>query len=152
MSFNLGRFASKPARKRAKDGTEYVYSPSLGQYVEVESVPELPEVTAKLHKREKWARGAFAVIPLWWARRAHENCGKYGPPNTLVCVELFHRRVITKSESFVMPAVKGVGKKVKLRSLRGLEEAELITVEWRRGRSPVITFTPFPVGNTNRCL
>jgi hypothetical protein len=85
---------------------------------------------------------------LWWARQAHEGCGEYGPANILVCAELVRRAWQTKDESFVMPKVMGVGKKVKTRSLRGLEAAKLITVEWRPGRSPVVTLTPNEEGRT----
>jgi hypothetical protein len=115
-----------------------------GRRIEIETLPDPPEVAANLHKRGKRAQEAFARIPLWWARRANEGCGKYGPPNILVCAELFYRGFKERSKRFVMPAVKGVTRRVKLRSLRAIEEAELVTIEWRLGRSPVITFTQDP--------
>jgi hypothetical protein len=127
----------RPKRKRDPDGTEYVFSPSANRYIACETVPEVPEVAAKRERRENRKNEAFAQIPLWWARRANEDCGKYDPPNILVCAELVHRAL--NGTSFVMPKVTGVGKKVKVRSLRALETAGLITVQWRRGQSPLIT-------------
>jgi hypothetical protein len=128
----------RPKRKRDPDGTEYVFSPSANRYIACETAPEVPEVVAKRERRETRKNEAFAQIPLWWARRANEDCGEYEPPNILVCAELVHR-AFKNGESFVMPKVPGVGKKVKLRSLRALEAAGLIEVEWRRGQSPLIT-------------
>jgi hypothetical protein len=132
MNFDLKKCATK-------EGVRYVTR--NGRQIAVETMPDPPALAARISKRAKKAEEAFVIIPLWWVRRASEDCGKYGPPNVQVCVELFYRGWVAKGKSFVMPKVGGVGKSVKIRSLRALEEAGLITVEWRPGRSPIITST-----------
>jgi hypothetical protein len=134
---------SKPRRKKDPDGTEYLWSPGVGRYIKCAGEPDPPEVVVK--KREKRKQKKFAMIPLWWSRRANEDCGEYGSPNIHVCAELVHRAWKAKGESFVMPRAEGVSRKAKTRSLRGLETAGLIRVQWRVGRSPVVTCTePVP--------
>ena len=81
----------------------------------------------------------YAIIPLWWAARAVEDAGV--PVNLMVCVDLVHRAWRAKGKTFVMPNRPGVNKKTKWLTLRGLERAGLITVEWRPRKSPVVTLT-----------
>jgi hypothetical protein len=110
-----------------------------GRRIEIETLPDQPEVAAKLRKRSKKTEEAFAIVPLWWAARACSP-GGYGP-NLLVCVELIHRSWKAGGESFIMPNVKGVDPKTKYRTLHLLEGAGLITVKWRIGKSPVVAMT-----------
>jgi hypothetical protein len=80
---------------------------------------------------------AFAIIPLWWAARAVEDAGV--PVNLLVCADLVYRAWRAKGKSFVMPNRGGVPRKIKICTLRGLERAGLISVEWRPRKSPIVT-------------
>jgi hypothetical protein len=106
-----------------------------GKWIDIETLPYPPRAAAKLRQKQK----AFVQIPLWWAERADGNGGL---PEILVCVDLLHRAWRVKGKSFVLPNIRGVKKKVKLRVLRELEKAGLIKVEWRPGKSPTITLTP----------
>jgi hypothetical protein len=127
MSFDLKKFTSK-------EGVSYVVR--NGQRIAVKTLEHPPEVQAKIRKRKKRQEEAFAMIPLWWARRAGEDGGLM---ELLVCVDLLHRAWKAQDKSFVMPNPKRVDPKVKYRVLRALEVASLITVKWRRGRSPLVT-------------
>jgi hypothetical protein len=106
-----------------------------GRRIEVETLPDPPGVAAKLRKREKRKQQAFVMIPLWWAERG-------GLPEILVCADLLRRAWEAKGKSFPLPNRRDVDPKVKYRILRELEESELIKVEWRTGKSPLITMTP----------
>jgi len=118
--------------------------------------------SAKCRRERLRDNGAYAPMPLWWAQRASEDCGEYGPPHVLVCVELVHRAWEAEEKggdlvAFVMPKVVGVTKRVKIRSLRALEAAGLIKVQWRTGRSPLVTSTErfrwvLPLRNGGRYL
>jgi hypothetical protein len=101
--------------------------------IQTEMQKELRPKAAKRIKRTN----AFAIVPLWWAARAVEDAGV--PVNFMVCVDLVYRAWKTKGKSFVMPNLQGVDHKTKARTLRGLERAGLISVEWRRRKSPVVT-------------
>jgi hypothetical protein len=81
---------------------------------------------------------AFAMVPLSWAKRVREGCAHV---DFLVCVVLVHRawKVRAKGGTFTMPNIAGVHHDIKNRTLRALERAGLITVQWRERRSPVIT-------------
>ena len=112
---------------------EYVWR--NGRRIEVQTLPDPPQLAAKLRKQERRKREAFAIVPLWWAARAGEDGGLI---DLLVCIDLLHRAWKAKGKSFVFPTRKGC-RRSKPRVLRGLEKASLIRVEWRRGRSPIIT-------------
>jgi hypothetical protein len=74
-------------------------------------------------------RDAFAAVPLWWAARAVKGRAN---PNLLVCVDLVHRAWKAKGKTFTMPNGRnGVDRRTKARTLRTLERAGLIAVEWR---------------------
>jgi hypothetical protein len=103
----------------------------LQQFQQKQKVPER-KVTPRLKRTD-----AFAIVPLWWAARAVEDAGV--PVNFMVCVDLVYRAWKAKGKSFPMPNRKGVDKKTKARTLRGLERAGLITVEQRPRKSPVVT-------------
>jgi hypothetical protein len=83
-------------------------------------------------------REAFAIVPLWWAERAAKagHC-----VNLMVCVELVYRawRVRGSGKTFVMPNSRGTDYRTKINTLRALEQAGLITVQWRERRSPIVT-------------
>jgi hypothetical protein len=93
-----------------------------------------PKTAAKTRRTD-----AFAIVPLWWAARAVEDAGV--PVNFMVCVDLVYRAWKAGEKPFIMPNRKGVDHKTKARTLRGLERAGLITVEWRPRKSPIITLT-----------
>jgi hypothetical protein len=90
---------------------------------------------------------AFALIPRWWAARATEA----GVPlNLTVVVEVVHRGWKAKGQSFTLPNLEGVHHDTKKRTLRGLERVGLITVEWRRGKSPIVSLAmPMERNRTN---
>jgi hypothetical protein len=69
MNFDLGRFASKRARKRDKDGAEHVYSPGLGRYVRIisETKPEAA-VQHKWEKQKKPFKAKFVQVPRRWLK------------------------------------------------------------------------------------
>jgi hypothetical protein len=103
----------------------------LQQFQRNQKVPERKVITTA---RAKHA-GAFAIIPRWWAARATEA----GVPlNLMVVVEVAYQGWKAKGRSFTMPNLEGVHHDTKNRTLRGLEQAGLITVEWRRQKSPVV--------------
>jgi hypothetical protein len=137
VKHDLSRFKPKPPRrKKDPDGTEYLWSPSADRYIACASGPESPEMVAKREKRARRKAEAFVMIPLWWAARAGED-GRLA--EFLVCVDLVYRAWRANGNNFVLPNRAGVDPKVKYRVLRALEKAELVAVEWRRGKSPIIT-------------
>jgi hypothetical protein len=78
----------------------------------------------------------FAMVPLSWAKRVHEGGAHV---DFLVCIDLVYRAWRAKGKPFVMPNIAGVHHDIKNRTLRALERAGLIAVQWRERRSPVIT-------------
>jgi hypothetical protein len=79
---------------------------------------------------------AYAIVPLWWAARAVEGGNN---PNLMVCAELAYRAWRAKGKAFAMPNSRGVHRSTKVRTLRALERAGLITVAWRTRKSPIVT-------------
>jgi hypothetical protein len=136
MSFELRRFASKHVRKKDKDGTEYIYSPGLGRYVEVESVPEPPGVRAKQHR---W-RENFIIVPGLWKERLTkvQHIATYR-----VALHILMRNFETHGEPFTLSngalTLENVGRGTKWRALKELEQFDLITVQRRTRKSPQIT-------------
>jgi hypothetical protein len=106
-----------------------------------------PEMEAELRRKQKAAPtlkiaqpkrpDAFAIVPLSWAKRVHE--GGAVRVNFLVCVDLIYRAWRAKGKPFVMPNIAGVHHDAKNHTLRALERAGLISVQWQERRSPVIT-------------
>jgi hypothetical protein len=78
----------------------------------------------------------FATVPLWWAARAAEAGRNM---NFRVCVDLVYRAWRARGKSFTMPNSPGASPKTKIRNLRALERAGLITVAWRKRKAPVVT-------------
>jgi hypothetical protein len=75
-------------------------------------------------------------MPLWWA----EAAGKaLRAPEMLICVKLLHLAWQAKGGTFTMPngwlEKRGVSCRTKVRVLRRLERARLISIEWQRGRA-----------------
>ena len=101
------------------------------------------ERLAKLHAAAPVKRKiveTFVKVPLWWAREAAKATKTL---KALVWVELLHASWRAKSPTFPLPNGRlkkvGVTRFVKSRVLRELEAAGLITVEWRRGKNPLVT-------------
>jgi hypothetical protein len=132
MNFDLKKYT-------AKKGAGAGYVMRNGQRIATKTAPPPAAVAARLRKRAQKDGEAFARIPLWWARRANEDCGQYDPPNIQVCVELIHQAWKAGGKSFTMPNGKGINRKIKRRSLLALEAAGLIKVIRRPRRLPVIT-------------
>jgi hypothetical protein len=122
---DLDEFRIKPEhRKTLKPGTGVVGEPARAAR---------PQTVSGIKRRD-----AFAIVPLWWAARAVEDGAD---PNLMVCVDLVHRAWKAKGKTFVMPNRKGMSRKAKIRTLRELERAGLIAVEWRDRKSPAVTLT-----------
>jgi hypothetical protein len=72
----------------------------------------------------------FVKVPLWWAAEAARATRM---PGMLVLVELLHRSWKAKSRTFPLPNERlkkyGVSRQLKLKKLRELEAAGLITVK-----------------------
>jgi hypothetical protein len=85
---------------------------------------------------------AFAIVPLWWAARATKAGRNI---NLMVCVDLVYRAWRARGKAgvktFTMPNSKGVDRRTKHHTLRALEKAGLIAVEWRERKSPIVTLT-----------
>jgi hypothetical protein len=115
---------------------------------------KVPEHKVFTTARAKHA-DAFAMIPRWWAARATEA----GVPLNLMVIvevayrgwkaEVAYRGGKAKGRSFTMPNLEGVHHDTKNRTLRGLEQAGLITVKWRQRKSPVVALAvPMERGGT----
>jgi hypothetical protein len=69
-----------------------------------------------------------------------------GTKQFLVWLYLFHRVWADKHRTVVIAnqtlSAWGVGRREKYKALRQLEAAGLISVEWRRRRSPLVTLLP----------
>jgi hypothetical protein len=85
-------------------------------------------------------RDRFVMVPLWWAEQAAKATRT---PRALVWVWLLHLAWKTKGSTFPLPNAKlgtqGISPKVKRQTLRGLEAAGLIRVDWRAGKTPIVT-------------
>jgi hypothetical protein len=122
---NLDEFILNPEHlKTLKPGTGVV-----GQ-----SRPRQKTVSGIRHK------DAFAIIPLWWAERAAKAGRNI---NLMVCVDLVYRAWRARGKAgekrFALPNSRGVHRATKIRTLRALERAGLIRVEWRERKSPMVT-------------
>jgi hypothetical protein len=86
------------------------------------------------------SKDAFVQVPLWWIEQATRATRT---PQAMVCIWLLYLSWQAKSMTFPLPndrlAKRGADKRVKRRALANLEKAGLITVERRRGKTPIIT-------------
>jgi hypothetical protein len=82
----------------------------------------------------------FVKVPLQWAAKAAKATKT---PKALVWIWLLHINWKTKSATFPFPNTKlknaGATRFTKRRALQELEIAGLITVEWRHGKTPIVT-------------
>ena len=82
----------------------------------------------------------FVKVPMQWAAKAAKATKT---TKALVWVWLLHKSWKAKSTTFPLPNGKlkndGVTRFMKCRALRELEAAGLITVEWRHGKTPIVT-------------
>jgi hypothetical protein len=109
-----------------------------GRRIAVETQPDPPELAARIRKRAQRQQEAFAIVPLWWAKRA---CKNGGLQELLICADLLYRAWLARGKSFEWPNGNG-SRKTKYRVLRRLERAGLIKVVWQPKKSPIITMTP----------
>jgi hypothetical protein len=130
MTFSLKKFASK-------EGVSYVMR--NGQRIAVKTLEEPPGLAAKTRKRQRGKEEEFVKLMGWWAARAGEDAKQ---EEVLLCYELLRRAWKKPGESFVLPNRKGVSRKLRYRALRNYERAGMLKVEWRRGKSPIITLEP----------
>jgi hypothetical protein len=104
-----------------------------------EQSPRQPKTPRGIKRKD-----AFAIVPLWWAEQAAKADRNV---NLLVCVNLVYRAWRAKGrageKTFAMPNSRGVDRRTKIHTLRTLEKAGLITVEWRDRKSPIVTLTVF---------
>jgi hypothetical protein len=99
-----------------------------------------PSVRLKPSTKSRRGSDPFIKVPLWWAVAAAKATRN---PKFLVCIEMLHRAWKCGGSTFLLPNDRleknGAGRKAKYRVLRDLEAAGLITVEWRRRKSPRVT-------------
>jgi hypothetical protein len=109
-----------------------------GRRIEVETMPDPPEVVAKIRERKQKAERAFAKLGLAWAISVAAEL-----PEFLVFYDLRRRAWEARGQGFVLPSgwLKryGVSRRVKDRVLRGLEVTGKIAVERSPGKSPRVT-------------
>jgi hypothetical protein len=83
---------------------------------------------------------AFAMIELDMAAKA---CAAVNCQKAMVYVWLVHQARKTGNSTVAVPngalAKYGISRKIKYLALQQLEEAGLITVEWRLRKTPVVT-------------
>jgi hypothetical protein len=84
---------------------------------------------------------AFAMVEL---DRAAKACVAMNCPKAIVYLWLVHQARKTGKNAVAVPngalAKYGISRKIKYLALQQLEEARVITVEWRRRQTPVVTF------------
>ena len=82
----------------------------------------------------------FVKVPLWWAETAAKATKT---PKAMVWIQLLHAAWKAKRSTFPLPngrlKTAGVTRFVKYRALHELEEAGLITVERRHGKTTTVT-------------
>ena len=103
-------------------------------------VRRLRELEAAAPVKRKRKVEPFVQIPLWWLEAAAKATRS---PTTLVLAELWRLRWKTKRATFPLPNARlrrlGVDRKAKVRDLAKLERAGLIALEWKHGKTPVVT-------------
>jgi hypothetical protein len=82
----------------------------------------------------------FVKVPLWWIEQATKATRT---PQAFVAVWLLHQAWKAGSVTFPLPnsklAERGAERRLKRRALANLEEAGLITVDRRHGKTPIVT-------------
>jgi hypothetical protein len=96
-----------------------------------------PHIPAKIRKR----RGEFAILPMWW----HEKLAKPAPNSRYTCLIAWYLLYLNwknHGKPFKLASgmldYDGIDRYTKYRALRDLERRGLITIEWRRGKSPIV--------------
>jgi hypothetical protein len=96
-----------------------------------------PHVPAKIRKR----REQFILVPMRW----YEKLAKPTPASrytVLVALYLLHLNWKNNGKPFKLASgmldYDGIDRYTKYRALRDLERRGLITIEWRRGKSPIV--------------
>jgi hypothetical protein len=91
-------------------------------------------------KKKRRQGEPFVNVPIEWARRAAEAT-KTG--RAMVWIELLYKAWRAKSNTVALSNETlnraGVTRRMKYRTLRAMEEAGLVTIEWRDGRAPRVT-------------
>jgi hypothetical protein len=109
-----------------------------GREIEVEEVTSDNDALVRRNRKSK--NELFAYLYLLPAAKAFNvmNC-----PKAMVWVWLVHKARTFSSNTFTIPngalMQYGVSRKVKYLALRQLEEAGLITVDWRSRKTPMVT-------------
>jgi hypothetical protein len=101
--------------------------PGAGVVGEPKARAARPKTVSGIRRKD-----AFAIVPLWWAART-------GNASLMVYADLAYRAWRAKGKTFIMPNIKGVNPKTKIRILRALERKGLIAVEWCARKSPRVT-------------
>ena len=98
------------------------------------------KLTPKQAAKSRGTTDRFVKVPIWWAAAAAKATRN---PRFLVCIELLHYAWKANSLTFSFPngrlVKSGANRWAKRGVLRDLEAAKLITIEWRRGKSPRVT-------------
>jgi hypothetical protein len=93
-------------------------------------------VPAKIRKR----REQFAMMPMWWVEKLGDPLAT-GATHQVACY-LVHRYWKSHGKPFKLPNgmlnYDGISRQTKWRALADLERRGLISIERRRGKSPVV--------------
>ena len=137
------RADAKVPSRRCEPGASYYKSPIQFQKSIADDIPAIEVETAALRQVRQRRAGRFlkGPIPMSDIAAAAKLPGKV----LAVYLAVRHRADLTRSAAVTLPASLmhelGVDKDALARALRQLEAAGLVTVERKRGRSPVITIT-----------
>jgi hypothetical protein len=100
----------------------------------------LAELEAAAPKKRKKKVEPFVNVPLWWAEAAAKATKT---PKAMVWIQLLHAAWKAKRSTFPLPNGRlrkvGATRFAKYRALRELEEAGLIMVERRNGKTTIVT-------------
>jgi DNA-binding transcriptional ArsR family regulator len=137
------RADAKLPSHRCEAGASYNKSPIQFQESSVDDIPAVEIETGALREAKRRHAGRFLKGPILMSDIA--VAAKLPGKALAVYLAIRHRIDLTRSAAVKLPArlmfELGVGKDAKARALRQLETAGLVTVERKRGRSPVITIT-----------
>ncbi len=137
------RASAKVPSRRCEPGASYYKSSIQFQESSVDDIAAVEVETGALREAKRRYTGRFlkGPVPMRDIAAASRLPGKA----LAVFLAVRHRADLTRSAAVKLPTSLmrelGVSKDAKARALHQLEAAGLVTVERKRGRSPVITIT-----------
>jgi hypothetical protein len=132
MNFDLKKCATK-------EGVRYVTR--NGRRIAVETMPDPPEVAAKIRKRAKRRQDKFVVMPFSWIEKLalSRSANTYRLAQYLLYEHLIKGRKPIKVSNIAALDGAFIGREAKRRGLLELEAYGLIHVDRRCGCSPTVT-------------